>query len=148
MFIKIKIFYRKSNPLAVNSYFIGEVNYINEEELIRWLTKVDGAQNCILDNTGKGQALTLLVKRDSFAHENEVRLIYHEPDSKKAETMQIYQFKIKPNEIFTRITLDPRLTQLEYEQLKNEIREWGYKNQINQSNLYQSKKFTIKFKLR
>ena len=139
-------FFLIGNPNAAESYFIGKVVYYTENKLISWLTSSGGAQTLVLDKTGRGHAKSLLVKRDAFEHEQEVRLIYHEPSSDKAERQKNYQVRINPNDIFTKITLDPRLEKNEFERLRDEIKNWGYKNTIEKSNLYQSKSFIIKFK--
>jgi len=123
-----KTFYRTSNNCAEISYFIGKVDYLSEEKLISWLTRSDGAQTLIFDNTGRGHAIALLIKRDSFAHEKEIRLIYHEPSSEKSSKNKIHQVPITPNKLLTKITLDPRLNKKEFEKLRDEIKEWGYNN--------------------
>lgn len=56
-----------------NRAFIGKVKYFPESRLPKEAEKIIPSLN---DTNGKGLAKSLLVKRSSFRHENEVRLIY------------------------------------------------------------------------
>lgn len=110
------------------SCFIGKVRYLTITELKKY--------SIALESTGAGVAETLLIKREAFAHENEVRLLYWE--EREDPPAQIFQYKIDPLELIDEIVLDPRMTRTDYEKKENEIHQNGYLGTIIQSDLYKA----------
>ncbi|MEY1161166.1 DUF2971 domain-containing protein [Providencia manganoxydans] len=115
-------------------FFIGKVQYKTKQEitqLIETITFTDvylGGQN---DKFAK----LLCIKRDSFEHENEIRILINEPDS-TTELDKIYKVSIKPEDLFDEICLDPRLFKNDFLNLKADIELMGVKTKIIQSDLY------------
>ena len=139
-------FWNDQSEFAELSFFIGRVEYLSEKQLVSLLTRPDGMQQWLIDPTAKGHAESLMVKRDAFAYESEVRLIYrHAASLDTAPNM--YQFKIDPNALFDEVVVDPRLTPKEAERTINDVKSWGFTNDVRQSQLYLPKKFVIKFRI-
>jgi hypothetical protein len=115
------------------SSFIGKVNYKSEFKIREFASnhfsrgiKTDGTQI----------AETLLVKRQAFIHEKEVRLIYHSIE-KTEPSHDIFCYNLKPHELIDQIMLHPLLDIEGVVALKNEIKsKTGYQGRLTQSNLY------------
>src|ERR1051326_1655417 len=107
-----------------------------EEELVRRVTRiiVTNGVNAVAD--GRGHAEALLVKRDAFAHEQEVRLLYVEP--KDSASLDLLRFVgVDPHALFDELTLDPRLGADDVEKRTAEFRSYGYAGSVNKALLYQ-----------
>jgi hypothetical protein len=75
-------------------------------------------------------------KRDGFAHENEVRLLYVDA-AKEFEKNEQIEVAIDPNSLIEEITFDPRIQGGNQEAWRtNWIRERRFKNEVNRSLLY------------
>ncbi|RRJ90516.1 hypothetical protein [Flavobacterium macacae] len=125
-------------PYILNS-FIGKVEYKRKNDLIGLLSQ--NVSNIIFDQSGKGQASTLMLKRLAFTHEREVRIVHSYDDCDESD--KIYSYQIDPNHCFDEIVVDPRIPKQEYLKIKNLIRKAGYKNRIIQSGLYKIENFTF-----
>lgn len=95
----------------------------------------------ILDQTGFGQALTLLFKRTPFKHENEVRLIYNSQGKVNGD---LYKFEIEPFGLIDDIVFDPRMDYKKFKEEKRNLRKLGFKKRIVKSNLYKVPKFNFR----
>jgi hypothetical protein len=100
----------------------------------------------LLDRSASKLVESLLLKRDAFEHEQEVRLIYSEPQPERAKRRQVHTIKVDADALFSRVILDPRLTVPETKRLVASIERRGYHGPVEQSNLYASKHFVIKLK--
>lgn len=129
---------RNRKPYNVCS-FVGKVQYLKKIDLVNLLKKSAG--NLVTDQTGKGQASTLMLKRLAFTHEKEIRIVYHNYECNSED--KIYTYPINPNLCFKEIVIDPRIPQSEYLKIKQEIRNSGYENRIVQSGLYKLENFTF-----
>ena len=79
---------------------------------------------------------SLLVKRPAFNHEREVRLLYFEIDDTLA-TRDVCSYEVDSHTLISQIMVDPRLTDREVAELKEEIRDTtGFKGKIKRSLLY------------
>jgi hypothetical protein len=134
-------FFRDSNDISNLCYFIGKVEYMPQPE-VESIFK-ERATQFVLDVTGGGHALSLLIKRDSFSHEQEVRLIYAANDSSFDTTRALYLSDVEPNLLFEEVILDPRLSTAEKEDSISRIKSWGYKGPIKQSTLNIPPNFTF-----
>ena len=95
--------------------FIGKVDYMSEANLRAF------AGTIFRDGITPGAiARSLLVKRNAYRHENEVRLIFIEPGNKKHPN-GLYRHGINPNVLFDQAMSDPRLPYDDYLQLKAQI---------------------------
>lgn len=111
------------------SCFIGRVSYLSKPDLLKKFGDIN-----LLSTDGSGIAESLLYKRKEFTHEREIRLIYSGEDGKCHS--DIYPFSVEPNEVFDRLTFDPRMDA----ELKNAYRlafeEKGYQGRVTTSTLY------------
>jgi hypothetical protein len=81
------------------------------------------------------RASLLLMKRDAFQHEAEVRLIYVE--QREVTPEPVFRVRCDPNEVFDEISFDPRLVPFERNEREAAIKAAGYKGSIILSLLYQ-----------
>lgn len=94
---------QKSDPIYQSvRCFVGRVTYLSKTDLLKRLGGIN-----LMRADGSGIAESLLYKRKEFAHEREVRLIYSGPDGKCLS--DTYPFVIDPNDLFERLTFDPRM---------------------------------------
>lgn len=114
-----------ANELA----FIGKVLYLGDKKLIEFGNGIfrDGLHSRAL-------AETLLVKRNAFKHEREVRLLCLEKD----EGLQdICAYPLDPHALIDQIMVDPRLPFAEVEKVREDIRKrTGFAGRIKRSLLY------------
>ena len=138
MAIKIKVqvrnlfdlVYTEDSCMATTS--IGEIQYKTTQEIEEWRNNLRGAEIDFL----KLSEECLFMKRDSFQHEEEVRIIISECTEKNAQ--DFLEFEIPNIGIFEEYILDPRLNH--QENIDNVIKlicECGVeKNLISRSSLY------------
>jgi hypothetical protein len=112
--------------------FIGEVDYLSETKLKAFGRKIfkDGV-------TPTAIARSLLVKRNAYEHEREVRLIYIERRNKK-HAKGVYKYDIDPHALFDQAMIDPRVPYVKYVPFKEQVmkRTGLSDNQIMRSLLY------------
>jgi len=125
-------------------YFIGKVEYLSLNDIDIRLNDTDYVTSEVLDSTGRGNARLLLVKRDAYRHEEEVRLIYAANDSTFDRSSPLYFFEIQPNTLFEEVILDPRLTEDKVRDTTQQVRSWGYQGPINQSPINQRPNVTVR----
>ena len=116
------------------SCFIGEVEYFTKNA---FHNKIKSIQ--LLDNRASTVAETLLIKRNPFRPEKEVRLIYFEPDEKKIVS-DIFSYSFNPFKVINRMTFDPRMSDELYRIYKKEVISLGYKGNVIKSGLYRPPK--------
>lgn len=125
---------RSGYPQA--SFFIGDVKYSTMDELLQGLTnEIDRIGINIFDDPANRVNL-LLMKRDGFSHENEVRIgaaLTKECD--KSEAVLSFDFDV--NEVFEEIIFDPRLVAFERLERERDFAALGFKGSFGESNLYQ-----------
>lgn len=126
------------NPDGKFSAYIGRVKYYKTKDLINFLNT--NAFECIMDKSGEGPARTLLFKRITFKHENEVRLIYNSFNKFKHEKCG---YRINTMELIDDIVFDPRIDYKEFKILKERLRNIGFGKRIVKSNLYKIPDLTI-----
>jgi hypothetical protein len=123
--------------------FVGKVRYHNKKDLISLLEQ--NAGSLILDQLGKSQASTLMLKRLAFTHEREIRVVYHNSQCHPSD--KIYSYPIDPNICFEEIVIDPRIPKSLYLEIKQKLVEAGFKNKIIQSGLYKLENFSFNAEL-
>lgn len=117
------------------SCFIGSVQYFEQVMLLQEIANAVGKVGLdVFDHPGN-RAKLLLMKREAFAHEVEVRLmvIRHKSDSSDV----VFRIWIDPNTVFDEITFDPRLEIFERKERESLISGLGYTGQFRESSLYQ-----------
>jgi len=129
---------------GIVSCWIGKVQYLTQKDIIEEFSNKHIMHPVILDPSGKGQVSTLLLKREEFAHEKEVRLIYNREGSKTDEN--IYQYPIDPLEFIDQIVFDPRMSGYTIAAITDFLKSRGFSKYIGKSKLYQMpKNFIINF---
>ena len=130
-------------------YFIGRVQYMPQSELDLFVRDTESVTALVLDGTaaghagtGEGPARSLLMKRDAYDHEKEVRLIFRAGNDYDTQ-QDLYRFSIDPNDLIEEVILDPRLTADQCAARTREIRALGFPNAIRQSTLLLPPQYTI-----
>ena len=127
--------YDTTDSFAPLKFFIGKVNYNTIDELNDFMNK-NSFWNIALGGQNDGFAKLLCVKREAFSHENEVRILVNESDSKKvSKNKGLYKIDINVSTLIDDLCLDPRLDEEEYKKYQNEIKQIS-DLPISQSNLY------------
>lgn len=111
-------------------YFIGKVEYHSQAVLLK---KFQDPLTHMLDATGRGPVMSLLLKRTAFQHEREVRLIFHDTQDSKD---QVVYCPIDPNSIFETLLFDPRMDSKTVATFSWVLKEIGFNNKVSQSELY------------
>lgn len=116
--------------LAEVTCCIGGVQYCSESEIFEIAHTIFDDYGISVDNIFK----SLLLKRNAFSHENEVRLLHHYLGKEK---IAVYGYKVNPHDLISEITIDPRKSDSEFEITKLIIeKSIGYTGIINKSDLY------------
>ena len=129
----------RSNEL----YFrLDPVEYKSEKDLTTWIQSVGTPISTYLLDS-------LFIKRESFSHEKEHRLIVRldkttENNYLSQDCPDHIELPIDPLQMIYEVSLDPRLTATEFELLRNAIAlRMGGKYRISQSTLYKFKQHSI-----
>lgn len=123
---------------------LGQVEYASEKYLNNWITSLKTP----MDNANLVNSL--FIKRDSFSHEKEYRLIawladVDENNKHIACCPDHIDLSCDPLQMIYEVNIDPRLTKDEAELLKNAIAlRLGGKCRVSQSTLYKFKQHTLK----
>lgn len=111
--------------------FIGKVLYKREDELEEYV-KNSG----MLEINSRRFAESLLLKRKSFKHESEVRLI-HFGNAKDYSENGLYRYNVKPHDMITQIMADPNRDRTTWLADKEMLRkDTGYDGEIKRSKIY------------
>ncbi|MGO8802953.1 DUF2971 domain-containing protein [Candidatus Binatus sp.] len=121
--------------------FIGKVAYRPEPELLDKLTNT----SFVIRQDGSGIAESLLMKRIEFEHEEEVRLLYTDPEQKW--NADLFTYSMDPFKLFDEIIFDPRMEETQYKQYKEGLVKLGFTNTISQSGLYKIRDFEANLRI-
>src|ERR1035438_4464935 len=124
-------------------YFIGKVEYLDQQQLVEYFSDPKTFKAFLLDGTARGPVVALLFKRKEFSHEQEVRLVFQcDKTELKDETKY---FPMDPNSLFEEMEFDPRILDPKIIAIwEQEFRALGFKNPIRQSPLYRLPTTTVK----
>ncbi len=136
------LFSDTGNQINDFSCFLGKVEYFTTKKLCEHLD--DNAIHWLIEPTGAGLTQSLLFKRISFKHENEVRLLINSKFKPQRAKTDIYPFYFNPLEIIDDIVFDPRIDYQEFKNYKAQLRKLRFNNKIVKSKLYDMPKFIIK----
>lgn len=125
-------FYKSIPNYPGMSCFIGKVDYHPKNKLKSLI--YDVKENGITKGGSLSQAKSLLIKRNAFKHEEEVRLIYLDPRNQSFGNLFRYTFD--PLHLIEKITFDPRMSKSLYRVYKNHILGLGFRGELLQSGLY------------
>jgi len=99
------------------------------------------------EQANKEHLKTLLIKRKSYAFENEVRLFYIKPDKSKPNKPHFLKFlDLEPLQFISSVRFDPGMPYEQFlEHKKKLISQYGFrKTQITQSSYFKKNKYVIK----
>lgn len=111
--------------------FIGKVDYKSTAKIEEWL------DNCIVMNVlgnPRSTAETLLVKRDEFSHEREVRILFQDFESENQKDIYLYPFDF--DTVVEEVATDPRSEPKEREVLEAFFKSIGITVPVVKSTLY------------
>jgi hypothetical protein len=110
------------------------VQYLAGDALLQEIANAVGTIGLNVFEHPANRAKLLLLKRDAFAHEAEVRLIQvcHGSDSPDP----VLRVQIDPNAVFNEISFEPRLAAFERKEREVAIRNLGYTGPFRESGLY------------
>lgn len=136
--VKIKIQVEKLFNLVykdndcMSTTWIGKVEYKTASEIQQW--RENNNISNLLDFS-ENLKECLFMKRDSFEHEEEVRIIISKLNTAPAD--EYLKFDISDIDIFEEFILDPRLSSTEVEKITQTLQGCGInKNLIKKSDLY------------
>ena len=121
---------------------MGKVIYWNEAAIAAYLASItfsdvaQGGQN-------DGFAKLLCVKREAFAHEREVRMLYCDGDQKRGNK-GAFLYPLDPNTVFELLEVDPRLTVHGANVIIEGLKTLGLSIPMTRSTLYDTPKYTIR----
>jgi len=114
--------------------WIGRVEYLTKKVLIEQIQSGFINEVPILNSNGVGLAQTLLIKREEFRHEREVRLLY---SKRNKEKKRVHKYEMNPNEVFDQLIFDPRRPDADNLHLVEFFKDNGFTGYIGSSQLYQ-----------
>lgn len=124
--------YTDDHCMATTS--IGEIQYKTANEIEEWRNSLIGEEQRSIDFPKLSEEC-LFLKRDSFQHEKEVRIIIYEDTGKPVK--DFLEFEIPDIGIFEEYTLDPRLDQSDIDSTIKLISDCGVEeSKIIRSTLY------------
>ena len=119
---------------------IGKVKYYLKDEIEVILKDLEYFKSFPL-NIARLIMSTQFLKRDSFEHEKELRLIMFNKDL----DAPFYNLKIDPFDFIEEICFDPRISNRFYEVYKKTLLTLGYKGTICKSEMYSNDRLSISF---
>jgi hypothetical protein len=134
-------FYDANDPYASLKFFIGKVQYVNQDDVSQFAHNIQFA-DVAFGAGNQNFASLLLIKRLEFQHENEVRLLYCDAEGKQAN-QKIVRFGLSSNSIIDSIVFDPRLEFNKFAFRSEKFANAGFKGNITRSKLYEAPKLVI-----
>lgn len=144
-------FYDITNIFHSLSYFCGKVTYYPEKEIVELFD--DEIDFSVITGQSLFFEHGLLIKREQFSYENEIRLIFRKPNSPTIDLKKIknkwdnsdyFNYSIDINNVIEEITIEPWVTDADFVTMEKEIYSLGYTGNINKSNLYERPLFILK----
>lgn len=116
-------------------WFLGAVEYLKQDNVLNNIGITIKTNGLDAYRAPENRARLLLMKREAFSHENELRVLFVQRDTDSIR--EILQIPIDPNEVFEEISFDPRVDEFERKERKEVIKKLGFKGIINDNDLYQ-----------
>jgi len=123
-------------PYSIRDCFIGKVLYLPDVDLARTVTSEGFRRSNEGSDTGHARALSLLLKREEFSHEKEIRVICDAQSPVENISGDLLRIPINVNEFLEELVLDPRLKDGEFDRKVKLYRALGYNGEISRSKLY------------
>lgn len=122
--------------------YLGKVYYLKQAQLIALFDSESFLRDVLTSKMySPGSVRTLLYKRDSFKHEEEVRLVLSRHISDVPGDFSALPFDLEKT--ILNVTLDPRLSDADFDRSKFLIRSAGYTGSIERSELYSTPKIAL-----
>jgi hypothetical protein len=139
----LKTIYNTNDKWAPQCYFIGKVDYKSTNDIIDFL-RDEYFPQWLTDTSGKNVAKMLLLKRNEFRYEQEVRLLYSDIE-KNYKEKDFVSFQVDPTKLIESITFAPMTNEYLFEIYKKQLIDLGFSSEsIKKSNLYDPLKIEIK----
>lgn len=114
--------------------FIGKVKYLSYEEIAEYI------KERIYKNDLNSYFETLLIKREAFRNEEELRIgvrhFFAYEDIMLMLSDEYFKYDIKINEVIEEVVFDPRISDYKFKGLRNQIGKFGFQNTVLKSSLY------------
>lgn len=128
-------------------FFVGRIRYVNQAELDQMMARLTFA-DVAAGGQGTGFAELLCLKRDTFAHENEVRLLFQDmalpdPPRPRLGSAGVFKYPLDAHYVFEDVVLDPRLEDTDFLAMKSELEAAGCRLPISKSSLYEVPRYVI-----
>ncbi len=121
---------------------MGKINYLKEKDIVENSSIL--FNQVISDTSGRECFKSLLIKREAFRYESEVRLLYQDLDNDCKE--DIIKFEIKDiNDVFDQITIDSRMSKFMCENFIQIAKDAGFEGEVTRSTLYEVPNLVIPF---
>lgn len=114
---------------SYDSIWMGKVEYRSEDDIREYMTSKKHMPH--IDS--EFMIRSMLLKREAFEHEKEVRVIYNSDHAFKGE---VKSYDIVPNNFIDEVTFDPRIDRRMQEIYSKALVKLGLTAQINKSKLY------------
>jgi len=121
--------------------FAGRVEYHDQQAIAAHMSSLTFT-DLALGGTNDRFAELLCVKREAFAHEDEIRLLYCDVEPKQADGT-VFRYGFDPNSVLKSIEVDPRMSHLEAATVIGKLRVEGLTVPAARSTLYDAPSFTI-----
>lgn len=123
------------------THFIGQVQYLPQEEIEKWAKGIKLMDGC---KTTQHIVDSALMKREEFAHEDEVRPIIFLTTDNPNHGSPLFVRSIQPDDFILSFMIDPRLDDTEVNNITQMLVDAGAKNdKISQSKLYKMNLITL-----
>lgn len=125
------------------SLYLGNVQYLTSADIPYWLDPARIRPALLDDDVNAQTAQYALLKRSEFQHEQEARLLYITDSESGLSRQDFLELPIDPGILIEEVVLDPRLTDPEFQALKNQIQKSGFGGPISKSALYGLPRFGV-----
>lgn len=132
-----------SDRPAMTDVFIGNVSYDSADNILAYITNPANAHSVIESHDGYAAARWLLVKRNEFAHEHEIRVLLRDPLLAIPKYEPKCELSINPHELIDEIVYDPRMPEYRADVYTDQLSLFGATAKIRRSELYSLPKMTV-----
>jgi hypothetical protein len=114
-------------------WFIGKVDYLPQKSIVNLASAL--ARLILQDESGTAAARSVLLKRRSFAHEDEVRILVI--DRHRRSKGGVLKVKIDPHRVLRSVMIDSRAPREILEMYRTHLKgQLGFRGRISKSTLY------------
>ncbi len=124
-----------SKDNEAKSCFIGEVWYGSHKQILQELANLIGRHGPAALDRGRLRAELMLLKRNAFSHEAEVRAICI--DGRPMNEQPHIRIPVEPDQFIEEVEFDPRLLLFERQEREAVARGLGYSGSFKDSGLYE-----------